>query len=502
MLRKIVLLIFLICISLSGAWSQEVSGTLGDYIQGEKGGSSSAKSNVQFGMGGIFGAATINGKNYQQIGFRPDIKIWKFGLGLDFQVLLDENGNVRKEDWDDWKDYMDKLYYISYGKKGESLYIRYGGLESTVLGYGILVDGYTNMLEYPSYKRHGLELAFETDSMGGEFIVNDFKEIAEKTPSFMGGGRLYVRPMSKLQIGLSLAGDIDEYEGLRDTDGDGYPDEIDAYPDDDKYVTEKEYYEGKGLAATTIQDMENHGVISRISRNEITKYGDKKSKTGFWAGDAGFKVLEGGFINLDVYSQFAQCINTGGWGITFPGVKLGIGEMLTLYGEYKQSSDEFLFGYYNDTYDLERAHFEKDSSGQLVAHTKKEKLKDAKASKGFYSGMKLNILEIVTAKITYQYLRDDYKVKDKSISGELELNADLIPKVSKAKAFYVQNNVNKFEWKTESSMLGGVLGLGLGTGVSLDFKYLITFEDKNGDGEIKGEDETIKNISVATTATF
>ncbi len=502
MLRKTVFLICFLTTAFMGAWAQEDGTTLGDYIQGEKGGGSSSNSNVHFGLGGVFGATNINGENYQQIGFRPEVKIWKFGMGLDFQILLNEEGKIRKEDWDDWKDYMDKIYYISYGKKGEPLYIRYGGLDSTVLGYGILINGYTNMVEYPTYKRQGLEFAFQTGSMGGEFMVNDLKELTEKTPSCMGGGRIYLRPVSKIQVGVSLAGDIDEYEGLRDTDGDGYPDEIDAYPDDDKYVTEREYYEGKGLAPTTIADMINHGVISGITRNDITKYGDKKSKTGFWSGDVGFKVLEKGYVTMDLYSQFAQCINTGGWGMTLPGIKLGIGEMVTLYGEYKQSSDEFIFGYYNDTYDLERANFEKNGLGDLIVHTKKEQLKAAKAGKGFYSGIKLNLFEFVTANLSYQYLRDKDKVKDKSIRGELELNADVIPKISKAKAFYVQNNVNKFEWKTESSMLGGVLGLGLGTGVSLDFQYLVTFEDKNGDGEIKGSDETIKNISVSTSAVF
>ena len=136
------------------------------------------ESGFNFLMGGVFGATTINGINYQQIGLRPEIKIWKFGLGLDLHILLDENGKVRKEDWDQRRDYIDKLYYISYGKKGEPLYFKYGGLDTTFLGYGILINGYTNLLEYPSYKRQGIDFSFQTEHFGGEFILNDIKEVA------------------------------------------------------------------------------------------------------------------------------------------------------------------------------------------------------------------------------------------------------------------------------------------------------------------------------------
>lgn len=46
------------------------------------------------------------------------------------------------------------------------------------------------------------------------------------------------------------------------------------------------------------------------------------------------------------------------------------------------------------------------------------------------------------------------------------------------------------------------LGIGLAEGVSVDIKYLITFEDKNGDGKIRGDEETITNVSVSTSALF
>ncbi len=94
------------------------------------------------------------------------------------------------------------------------------------------------------------------------------------------------------------------------------------------------------------------------------------------------------------------------------------------------------------------------------------------------------------------------EIKDKSLKGELALNKDLFPLISKAKIYYVQNNVEKIQWKTESTVVGGVVGLGVAEGVSIDFNYLITYEDKNGDGEIDGDDEQIRNVSISTTSQF
>ena len=42
----------------------------------------------------IIGGISIGGKNYQQIGFRFDVPIGKFGFGLDAQLLIDEDGNI------------------------------------------------------------------------------------------------------------------------------------------------------------------------------------------------------------------------------------------------------------------------------------------------------------------------------------------------------------------------------------------------------------------------
>lgn len=462
-----------------------------------------------FQMGGVFGGTTMDGKNYQQMGLRPEIRLWKLGVGLDINILLDEKGNVRDDDWNQVDDYVDKVYYVSWGVKGDPLYIKYGGLQSTTLGYGAMINGYTNLLEYPTYKRAGLEMSVDTTYTGMEVVVNNFKELAGDNPAVMGGGRIYVKPFSMLQIGGSLAGDLNEYKGLRDSDGDGYPDEVDLYPYNDKYVRSVDKVAailGIPVTDARIQAMIDAGLIESGSRDDYQKLPDKRSKTGFWTADAGLNLINTQLLGLYVYTQFSKCLNTGGWGYTAPGLRITSGSLIEVYAEYRQQSEKYIFGYYNDTYDLERAKYVEDLTqpGKLKIVTKKEKLETAEAAKGYFAGVKINILNIVTGKLEYQDLvwGKNWEKKDKSIRGELALNKNIFPLISKAKGYYVQNNVEKLQWKTESTVLGGVVGLGVAEGVSIDFNYLITYQDRNGDGKIKGSNEENRTVSVSTSSLF
>lgn len=512
MIRFKIAVLFIILLTVSGSFAQNTDSADKNVMNTENGtgvigSDNTPPGNVNFGMGGIFGAITIDGKNYQQIGLRPELKLWKLGIGLDLNLLLDEEGRVREQDWNEKKDYIDKIYYISFGKKGEPLYFKYGGLESTTLGYGTLIRGYTNLLEYPTYKRQGLELSIDTTYAGMEAIVNDFKELSGRNPAVMTGGRIYVKPFSRLQIGGSIAGDFNEYKGLRDSDDDGYPDKVDMYPEDDDYVTQREYYAARlGVSETDpiINALVNAGLISPLQRSQLMPYADKRSRTGFWAADAGLKLIDTDFFDIDMYAQYSKCLNTGGWGFTAPGVRISGGSIFEIYADYRQQSKEFIFGYYNDTYDLERAKYVDNGSGNLYVVTKKEKLKDALAARGYLAGLKLNFFNILKGTAEYQDLKwgEDGKISDKSLKGEIALNKQVFPLISKAKVYYVQNNVAKIEWKTESTVMGGVVGLGVAQGVSIDFNYLITFEDKNGDGKISGKDEEIRNVSVSTTSLF
>jgi hypothetical protein len=78
------------------------------------------------------------------------------------------------------------------------------------------------MVEFPTVKRWGLEMSFHTKDeegnkkFGAELFINDFKEMFRETPSMIFGTRLAYRPIGKLEVGFTYAGDYNEFNSLKD----------------------------------------------------------------------------------------------------------------------------------------------------------------------------------------------------------------------------------------------------------------------------------------------
>ncbi|MCK5679114.1 MAG: FecR domain-containing protein, partial [Flavobacteriaceae bacterium] len=88
----------------------------------------------KFGMGMGVGAVTLDGVLYNQIAARPTFKIGKIGVGLDIVLYIDNEGNIRKDDWDNFASYVDKIFFLSWGNKGDPIYAKVGGLDNITIG--------------------------------------------------------------------------------------------------------------------------------------------------------------------------------------------------------------------------------------------------------------------------------------------------------------------------------------------------------------------------------
>ena len=451
----------------------------------------------------VVGAVTIDGKNYQQLGLRLDIPIGKFGFGLDAQILIDEEGNIREEDWDEFEDYLDKIYYVRWARKGDPFYIRLGGLDYSYLGYNIVVDGYSNMIEYPAYKRLGMELSFEGEKFGGELLINNYKELLTDKPGLLLGTRGFYKVWGELAVGATLAVDFNEYNGLRDNDDDGYPNEIDRFPDDDSYSTYYDYYlhysdNDSSFADTAINVLPE---ADSVKKEELENFKDRTSSLAIWGLDIGYPLFKNDLIKIDVYGQMAA-IDGYGWGFAAPAFRLKTGPFI-FRAEYRHTDGEFLFGYFNPTYEMERAFY---NAGTNTFWTKQDILDYIPSLDGYFVGAHFEGWGIFRLQVNYQDLRsgsgEDIEAV-KSLTGEFAINEKLIPKLAAAKAYYMQNNVEDFtEWKTPSTVLGYVLGYNIAEGTAIYFDYRFTFQDMNGDGEIIGKNETIKTIGISTKITF
>jgi len=83
-----------------------------------------------------FGSVTMNNEVYNQISFTPEIPIsQKIGLGLEFYLYFDENGELYGENWDfssssaTFKTLIDKIKYFRYGQPIDDTYFRIGSYD-------------------------------------------------------------------------------------------------------------------------------------------------------------------------------------------------------------------------------------------------------------------------------------------------------------------------------------------------------------------------------------
>jgi hypothetical protein len=483
-----------------------------------------AQENKPFSMGAVFGASTVDGVTYKMIGLRPEFHIWKLGLGMDITLLMDDNGSIREQDWTDPASYLDKLMFVSWAQRGEPFYFRLGGLSATSLGYGILVDNYSNMAEYPTYKRWGLDIGFESGLFGAQAIIGSFKDLDFDDFSKSGpvvGARAFVKPaIPWIQIGASYAGDLNQYKGLRDTDGDGCPDRLDFYPYDGDYQSQAQYYEAKGISSGTIDELKAAGLLSGDVQTSYNS--DYVPRVNFWGADVGFELFgpSGGFalvksdfLKLSAYAQYAQNFEAGflggsGWGAA-PGVRLGFGSVGEIGGEFRYQTKGFQFGYFNDTYDLERANFFIDEDERLAVTTKQDKLDDNPDMAGVFISGKFSLLNYVNLGAGYQFMLsttdDEQNLSLRANLGVGPALLKIIPMISRAEAYFVHNNLDsmsKLFTLDEGTMWGAALGYTPGGGVSIELEYKTAFQDKNGDGSIDFAEEAITQFSLLTKVTF
>ena len=92
-----------------------------------------------FGMGLGVGSVTIDGILYNQIALRPEINLGKLGIGLDLVFYMDNEGNMKQDEWDfenDPSKILDKILYLRWGDESDPFWIQFGSLDNVTLGYG------------------------------------------------------------------------------------------------------------------------------------------------------------------------------------------------------------------------------------------------------------------------------------------------------------------------------------------------------------------------------
>ncbi|MFL3005201.1 MAG: FecR domain-containing protein [Candidatus Neomarinimicrobiota bacterium] len=492
-----------------------------------------------FSLGLGIGSATLDGVLYNQLALRPEINIWKIGIGLDLILYIDNEGNIApvvQEKWDIKNDpslILDKILYIRYGQKTEPGWFKYGSLESLTLGYGGLVNNYSNIMEFPSVRRVGVNGGFNIGPVSGELFLSNLKDIGRG--GTFSGVRLSYKISKQLPIsfGFNYVVDSNMFSSMKDTDGDTYPDIFDDFPNDSSMWndTDGDGYPDPGNGISVPEDSididangnnildENEEQLTLKARPFSLK--DNEAKVSGFSFDVGYPIFKSKAFSLNIYSEFNSLsfpsvknisrIERKGNGITIPGFSSTIFGILSLSLEYRLIKDSYIPQFFDQAYDLNRVVISTKTdtlsgSDSTIVQTKDmmvfgdyEVDDSGSSSSGLYGSAGLNLFDLVNFSASYTNMTQD-SLEIKSFTAFLNLNTDNIPKINSAMAFYQRNNEpNPFDFKnaSENTIMGYRIGYELSRGVSLIWDFRQYYRD-DGTGVLK----PIRQTTIETAFNF
>jgi hypothetical protein len=487
-----------------------------------------------FSMGLGVGSVTLDGVLYNQIALRPVINIWKIGVGLDLVFYIDNEGNFREDVWnikDDLTLLLDKILFITYGKKSDKYWIKYGSIENLTLGYGGLVDNYSNMIEFPTVRKVGVNTGFNIKSLGGEVFLSNVKDFSNERGGALIGSRLSytISERIPLSFGLNYVADINMFSGLKDRDKDSYPDIFDDFPDsltlwndtdgdgipDPHYNLDSSRWDIDADGDNIYDFGENGDTLINLKATPFSIRKNEASASGLTF-DIGYPVLQSDFISLLLYAEY-NTLNfpyfitedssfvrkkRSGSGISIPGIRSTIMGVFNFSLEYRIINEAYVPQFFNQAYDLNRVSTITIDETTIIK-TKDmlvfEGYNDSISSVGLFGSAGFSLFNLVEFSTSYANMKAD-TTELKSFSTFLNLNTDNIPKLNSAMAYYQRNNDDNpfdFENPSKNILMGYQIGYEISRGVSLIWNYRQFYRD-DGTGDL----EPIKQTTIETSFNF
>ena len=476
-----------------------------------------------FNLGLGVGSATIDGTIYNQLALRPEFKLGKLGIGLDLVLYVDNEGNIRKDEWDEASDFMDKFLYVRWGEESDPVWFKVGSLEGVTIGYGGLLSGYSNMMEFPTVRRVGLNSGVNFGNFGTELFMANVKDFGRGGTLLGLRGTFTVSENLPITLGVNFITDMNQFSGLKDADGDSYPDIFDDFPDSTNLWNDTDRdglpdpHAGLDSSRWDI-DADGDNIYDLLDDSLSLKpipfsIEENKSVANGFSVDIGYPIASGKSFSLMVYSEFNRlsfpAVETdqfnrparSGTGITVPGLRASLLGFVNLSVEYRIKNDYFLPQFFDQAYDLNRILPVYSDTGTVVYTKDMLVFADTTTAintKGYFGSMGFSLLSLATFNASYANMVAD-TTKFRSFHATLMVNTENIPKLSVAQAYYQRNNdENPFDFENPSvnTVLGYRLGYEVSKGVSVVWDFRQFYRD-TGTGL-----EPVKQTTIETVFDF
>lgn len=327
------------------------------------------------------GLMWIDGEPHYRISLRPEVSFMNFGVGLDLNLDFDKEGKLRKENFNEFSDYLSIIRYVRYGMKNEPVYIKLGALDYHTIGHGTIMNRYNNS---PSFDTRKIGLAADIDfgKFGFESIYGTFGE------GGIFGLRGYFRPLQfststdlpilrNIELGATFANDFNKYAG----------------------VLNGNYNTSSGEFDIT----EDNGSLSIIGV------------------DIGFPIIKSSLATLTLYADYNKIINFGSGtatGIKFDLEGLGLVSLMAKL-ERRFNGEKYIPSYFNSFYELERFRY---FAGADTFTSKVQQLSVlTDPQNGWFGELGVRVLNLFDIVGSYQRLDKDSK------SGILHLYSEIAP---------------------------------------------------------------------------
>lgn len=326
-----------------------------------------------------YGAATPRMSYADTVADRP--LSLAFGVPLRFEILdarpnerYAHAGRLRTQDWDQPGDYARVIERIRYGGKEKRLFVNVDSSSTTTIGHGTLMRRYNPHLDF-NRSRVSAEIDAFDDFGGGELYVNDVVE------PHLAGGLLFIKPLSlidprddflrSVSVGFTFLMDFDAPTrmtlDLRDRDDDGRR--------ESEWAINQDTFEPQALEAPVLAwgtDIEAKFIDERIL--DWKAYFDYSALSSALPAEEGIETSPRRVTLDGVYAA----------GFTFGHlIRMNFGEgddpvhAVRLRAEYRNHDPNYLPGYFDVLYEVQRARYggaSGDSGTALANGTKSQRI--------------------------------------------------------------------------------------------------------------------------------